>query len=84
MSDNLQKPTRTVTATVVSKKMAKTATVSIERLVQHPIYKKYLRRTTKLQVHDEHDQCKVGDTIAITQCRPISKLKSWKLVQVIG
>lgn len=84
MSDQAQNSTRTLTATVTGKKMAKTATVSIERLVQHPMYKKYQRRTTKLQVHDEHDQCKVGDTITITQCRPISKLKAWKLVAVLS
>jgi small subunit ribosomal protein S17 len=77
------KPKRKVIGVVVGKKMQKTATVVIERLVQHPVYKKIQRRTTRLHVHDENDQCKVGDKVAIMQSRPISKLKSWTLSEVL-
>ena len=75
--------TRTVTGRVVSNKMDKTATVLIERKVKHPIYGKYIRRSTKLHVHDEQNACREGDTVTIEQCRPLSRTKSWRLVEII-
>src|ERR1700755_606512 len=68
---------------VVSDKMNKTVTVSIERLVKHPMYGKYIRRTTKLKVHDENNEAKEGDLVAIRPCRPMSRDKSWMLVRVV-
>ncbi len=74
---------RTLTGTVVSNKMNKTISVSIERLVKHPTYGKYVRRTTKLLAHDENNECRAGDTVAIAECRPLSRHKAWRLVRVI-
>ena len=68
---------------VVSTKMEKSILVTIERRVQHPIYKKYFRRTTKLMAHDEERTAKVGDTVKIMETRPMSKLKRWRLVEII-
>jgi small subunit ribosomal protein S17 len=79
-SDNIE---RTLTGRVVSNKMDKSVTVKIERLVKHPVYSKYIRRSTKLHVHDENNQCQEGDLVTIRQCRPISKTKSWMLVEVV-
>ena len=76
--------TRTVTGRVVSNKMDKTVTVLIERKVKHPIYGKYIRRSTKLHVHDEQNACQEGDMVTIEQCRPLSRTKSWRLVDIIG
>ncbi len=75
--------TRTLTGRVVSNKMDKTITVAVERLVKHPTYGKYVRRTTKLLAHDENNECQEGDTVSITPCRPLSRRKSWKLVRVV-
>ena len=77
------KVARTVTGTVVSDKMDKTVTVMIERKVKHPVYGKYIRRSTKLHVHDEENTCQEGDKVTIEQCRPLSKSKSWRLVDVV-
>ena len=74
---------RTLTGRVTSNKMDKTITVAIERLVKHPVYGKYIRRTTKLHAHDEHNRCHEGDMVTIKQCRPLSKSKSWMLVDVV-
>lgn len=74
---------RTVTGTVVSSKMNKTIAVVVERLVKHPQYGKYVRRTTKLLAHDEDNSCREGDLVAITECRPYSKRKAWRLVEII-
>ena len=74
---------RTLTGRVTSNKMDKTITVAIERLVKHPVYGKYIRRTTKLHAHDENNQCREGDMVTIKQCRPLSKTKSWMLVEVL-
>ncbi|NNG12272.1 MAG: 30S ribosomal protein S17 [Halobacteria archaeon] len=74
---------RTVIGKVVSNKMDKTATVLIERKVKHPIYGKYIRRSTKLHVHDADNACQEGDTVTIQQCRPLSKSKSWQLVDIV-
>lgn len=69
---------------VVSNKMQKSVTVSIERLVKHPAYGKFIRRTTKVMAHDEEGTCRAGDTVAIVECRPISKRKSWRVVEIVA
>jgi small subunit ribosomal protein S17 len=74
---------RTVQGRVVSNKMDKTITVAVERKVKHPIYGKFIKRTTKLHAHDETNQCNEGDVVNITECRPLSKSKTWKLVEVV-
>ena len=74
---------RLLTGKVVSNKMDKTIAVSIERLVKHPTYGKYIRRTTKLLAHDANNECREGDTVSIKPCRPLSRRKSWMLVRVI-
>ena len=78
------KAARTLTGKVVSSRMDKTITVVVERLIKHPTYGKYVRRSTKLLAHDENNECNEGDTVAITQCRPLSRRKSWTLVRVVG
>jgi small subunit ribosomal protein S17 len=75
---------RTLNGRVTSNKMDKTITVVVERLVKHPVYGKYIRRTTKLHAHDEQNECHEGDWVAIKQCRPLSKTKSWMLVSVVN
>jgi len=77
------KTVRTKSGRVISDKMDRSITVLVERRVQHPLYGKFIRRSTKLHVHDENNECNVGDEVTITECRPISKTKSWKLVEVI-
>jgi small subunit ribosomal protein S17 len=74
---------RLLTGKVVSSKMDKTVAVSVERLVKHPTYGKFIRRTTKLLAHDENNECKEGDTVSIKPCRPMSRRKSWVLVRVV-
>lgn len=74
---------RTVQGTVVSDKMDKTAVIAVVRQVKHPIYGKFIKRTTKLHAHDENNQCGIGDKVTISECRPLSKNKSWTLVDVI-
>ncbi|MEJ2138198.1 MAG: 30S ribosomal protein S17 [Gammaproteobacteria bacterium] len=74
---------RTLTAKVVSDKMDKTVSVSVERKVKHPMYGKYMRRSTKYMVHDEENACKEGDIVTIAECRPVSKNKSWRLVDIV-
>ncbi|MBM4192348.1 MAG: 30S ribosomal protein S17 [Gammaproteobacteria bacterium] len=76
------KTLRTVTGRVVSNKMNKTISVEVERLVKHPRYGKYIRRTTKLLAHDETNESREGDTVTIAECRPLSRSKSWRLVAV--
>ena len=78
------KTERTVIGKVVSDKMEKTIVVKSERKVRHPLYGKYIRRSTKYHVHDEKNECKMGDTVTIKECRPLSKTKSWTLVQVVS
>ncbi len=68
---------------VVSNKMQKSIVVAVERKVAHPLYKKYFRRTTKFYVHDEKNEAAVGDTVKIMETRPISKLKCWRLVEIV-
>jgi small subunit ribosomal protein S17 len=74
---------RTLTGRVVSNKMQKTIAVEIERLVRHPTYGKYIRRTTKLLAHDENGASREGDLVIITPCRPVSRRKSWRLLEVV-
>ena len=68
---------------VVSDKMDKTVTVLVERQVKHAVYKKYVRRSTKLHVHDENNESREGDLVAIAEGRPVSKTKAWRLVEII-
>ena len=75
--------TRQVVGRVISDKMDKSVTVSVERLIRHPVYGKYIRRTTKVLAHDEDNSCKEGDKVAIKECRPMSKRKSWQVIEVI-
>ncbi|MCG3729530.1 30S ribosomal protein S17 [Vibrio cincinnatiensis] len=79
MSDKI----RTQQGRVVSDKMDKSIVVAIERFVKHPIYGKFVRRTTKVHAHDESNECGIGDTVEIRECRPLSKTKSWTLVKVV-
>ncbi len=73
---------RTLQGKVVSDKMDKTITVLIERRVKHPIYGKFVKRSTKLHAHDEKNECQIGDTVSVRECRPLSKSKTWTLVSV--
>ena len=82
MNENVEK-VRTVTGRVVSNKMDKTASVLVERLVKHPVYGKYVKRSTKFLVHDENNECQEGDIVSIASCRPISKNKTFKLIEVV-
>jgi small subunit ribosomal protein S17 len=77
------KSVRTLTGQVVSNKMTKTIAVSIERVVRHPTYGKFVRRTTKLLAHDENNEAREGDTVSITPCRPMSRHKAWKLLAIL-
>ena len=74
---------RTIVGRVVSDKMDKTVSVAIERLVKHPVYGKFIRRTTKVLAHDANNECKSGDRVSISECKPISKNKSWAVVEVV-
>jgi len=78
-----QNTQRTLTGKVISNKMDKSITVLIERRVQHPIYGKFIRKSTKLHAHDEKNVCKEGDIVKIAECRPLSKTKAWVLVAVV-
>ncbi|QCI27327.1 30S ribosomal protein S17 [Buchnera aphidicola] len=68
---------------IINNKMHKSAIVVIERLIKHPIYKKFIKKQTKLHIHDENNLCSNGDIVEISQCKPISRTKSWKLVKII-
>jgi len=74
---------RTVTGRVLSTAMRKTITVLVERRVKHPIYGKFLRRSTKVHAHDEENQCNTGDLVRVELCRPLSKTKNWRLVEIL-
>ncbi|MEP0355485.1 MAG: 30S ribosomal protein S17 [Paraglaciecola sp.] len=78
-----EKTVRTVQGRVVSNKMDKSITVAVERKVKHPIYGKFIKRTTKLHAHDETNQCNEGDVVTVRECRPLSKSKNWMLVDVV-
>jgi small subunit ribosomal protein S17 len=75
---------RTLVGQVVSNAMDKSITVTVERRVKHPVYGKYMSRSTKVHAHDEANECQVGDTVMVEQCRPLSKTKTWRLVKVLG
>jgi len=77
------KALRTIEGRVVSNKMAKTVTVLLERQVPHPLYGKIVRRSTKVHAHDENGECKEGDVVRIAECRPMSKTKNWRVIEVI-
>jgi len=79
----VEKTVRTLNGRVVSDKMDKTITVLIERRVKHPIYGKYVKRSTKLHAHDETNQCRIGDKVTIRETRPLAKTKCWMLVDVV-
>jgi len=81
--EQVEKSRRSVTGQVVSNKMDKTISVLVERRVEHPIYKKYVRKSTKLLAHDENNECREGDVVAIEECRPLSRRKAWRLQRVI-
>lgn len=83
MSENANNTTKTVTGQVISNKMEKTITVRVDRLVKHPLYGKFIRRSTKLLAHDEGNECQEGDTVIIEASRPLSKRKAWRLVKVV-
>ena len=82
MSENAT-PLRTVEGRVVSNKMNKTVTILVERQVKHPLYGKYIRRSTKLHAHDEMNACNEGDVVRVTECRPMSKTKNWRVVEIV-
>ena len=82
MSDNNEQ-LRTVEGRVVSNKMDKTVTILVERQVKHALYGKYIRRSTKLHAHDEDNACNEGDVVRVAECRPLSKTKNWRVVEVV-
>ena len=83
MSEEKTKNQRTITGRVVSNKMDKTVSVAVERLIKHPVYGKYIRRTTKVLAHDANNECSAGDRVTIAECKPISKNKAWAVVNVV-
>jgi len=74
---------RTLQGRVVSDKMDKTVTVLVERRVKHPLYGKFVRRSTKVHAHDENNECQIGDVVLVEQCRPLSKTKTWKFTKLV-
>ena len=73
---------RTLSGLVISDRMEKTITVKVERKVKHPVYGKFIRRSTKLHAHDEDNECRLGDSVTIVECRPLSKSKTWMLKSI--
>jgi small subunit ribosomal protein S17 len=82
MSETVKAP-RTITGKVISSKMDKTITVLVERLVSHPVYGKYVRRTSKVMAHDQNNECQDGDVVVVSAIRPLSKKKVWKLDRIV-
>ena len=82
MSEQTQE-NRTLKGRVISDKMDKSVTVQIERRVKHPIYGKFIRRSTKVHAHDENNECRIGDVVVVEQCRPLSKLKKWRFIKLV-
>jgi small subunit ribosomal protein S17 len=82
MTDTATTTASTLTGKVVSDKMDKSITVMIERRVKHPLYGKYVKRSTKVHAHDENNECNIGDLVTIKETRPVSKTKSWALVSI--
>ena len=83
MSEAVRAFRKTRVGTVVSNKMDKTIVVAIEDSVQHGLYKKIMKRTYKLKAHDEKNECGIGDTVRVMECRPLSKDKRWRLVEIL-
>jgi len=79
-----KKAARSISGVVISNKMDKTVTVLVERLEKHALYKKYIRKSTKLHAHDESNECNEGDKVQIEECRPLSKSKSWRVIDVVS
>ncbi|GBE06938.1 30S ribosomal protein S17 [bacterium BMS3Bbin11] len=79
-----EKVARSISGVVISNKMDKTVTVLVERLEKHALYKKYIRKSTRLHAHDESNECNEGDTVQIEECRPLSKSKSWRVIEVVS
>jgi len=84
MTENRRRNRKTMVGVVISDKMDKTVVVTVNRLVQHPIYKKYIRRNVKFKAHDELNKVRVGDTVEIVQSRPLSKSKAWRVSKIIS
>ena len=84
MNEAVTETNRTIQGVVVSDKMDKTIIVMMERKVRHPVYGKFVKRSTKVHAHDEENVCKEGDTVIVEQCKPISKSKTWRLVKVVS
>ncbi len=80
---NEENKTRTLEGRVVSNKMQKTVTVLVERQVKHELYGKYIRRSTKVHAHDEEGRCQEGDMVRVSECRPLSKTKNWRVVEIL-
>jgi len=78
-----KKRIRTLTGKVVSNKMDKSITVLVERRVKHPVYGKYMTKSSKVHAHDEKNECNVGDVVSLSESKPISKTKSWQLVSIL-
>ena len=83
-NEKVESGTRRTVGQVVSSKMNKSVTVKVERRIKHPTYGKFIKRTTKIMAHDEENSCKAGDIVAISECRPISKNKAWRVVEIIS
>lgn len=83
MQSSGQRNKRTMVGQVTSDKMDKTVVVNVSTKVKHPTYKKYIRRTSKYKAHDPQNQCAVGDMVAITECRPLSKDKCWRVSKIV-
>jgi len=82
MSEEAKK-NRRLTGRVVSNAMDKTITLAVERRVKHPLYGKFIRRSTKIHAHDEANTCNPGDLVTVEQCRPLSKTKSWRVMDIL-
>ena len=81
-AEKAQTNPRTVSGVVVSDRMQKGITIKVERRVKHPVYGKYIRKSSKIHAHDEENTCKIGDTVTVIECRPLSKTKTWMLQSV--
>ena len=81
-AEKAQTNPRTVSGVVVSDRMQKGITVKVERRVKHPVYGKYVRKSSKIHAHDEKNACKIGDTVTVIECRPLSKTKTWMLQSI--
>ena len=78
-----EKTNSTLQGCVVSDKMDKSITVKVERRVKHPLYGKFMRRSTKVHAHDENNECRIGDVVVVEQCRPLSKSKKWRFIKLV-